>query len=539
MHQILEELLTWLRHVWRGRWLALAIAWLVCLVGWTVVTILPDEYESSARIYADTDRMLSPVFAGIGVARDRSSQLTVIEQTLLSGPNIDAVLRSGSLLPEGVTPDSVSARALASRIRAETEILVEERNFFGITYSDTDPALAQRVVQALLEAMTSSGIGTNREQLTAAAELINQQITAAKVELDAAEAELTRFQERNSDLVGSGDRFFRRLQAARTAVTDLRGEAALVRAERDELERQLAATPRTLVPTTPAGLPALSGRRGELAALRERLVELKSRYTPQHPDIVSTERTIARLENDLVVNPESAAPGPSNPTYERLRLQLAQARANAARVGSELEQAEARVEELSGKAQVVPEAEAEFRALNRDYDLLKENYEQLTKQRDSARIAGALESHTSQVDFRVIEPPSLPDRPSNPNRLLLLTAVLLIGLALGGGLAWLTGMVKEPFDSPKSLQAAFDLRVLGSVSQLRRREDRDGIFARTMAFAAGCCLLVVVLVGLVVAEEMRLVAPLRTPAPAVSAATQIPAEKEVSAPKFVEEVTKA
>jgi len=54
MQEVLEQVVGLIRHVWRGRWLALAIAWLICLIGWAVVSMIPDKFESQARLYVDT-----------------------------------------------------------------------------------------------------------------------------------------------------------------------------------------------------------------------------------------------------------------------------------------------------------------------------------------------------------------------------------------------------------------------------------------------------------------------------------------------------
>ena len=512
MHELLEQVLGFVRHVWRGRWLALAIAWLVCLVGWAVVSMIPDKYESSARVYADTESLLGPLMPGIAVTRNLESQLSLFEQTMLSGPNVDKIIAAAGLLPPGASLESAEARAASKAIRTGMQIEVEKRNFFGIRYEDRDPIAARKVVEGLLEVFTGTGVGPSQDDLQQAASFLEEQIAPAKAGLSDAEAALTRFQEENSDLVGAADRFFIRMQNARNAVTQLRGEVALVRAERDELERQLRSTPATLVPTGPTGALLQTGRQAELSALRTRLVELQGKYTPQHPDVVATSRAIARLEADLDANPQSRPSGPSNPTYERLRLQLAQARANAVRVESELEQAELQAEELRNKATVVPEAEAEFRSLTREYEHAKRNYEQIIQQRDSARIAGAFDARTNQVDFRVIEPASAPERPSSPNRLMLLGAVFVIGLGAGAAVALIIGLINAPFDNPRALHAAFDLRVLGTVSRLRRHRDRSQAIASTAAFAVGCVLLLVLLAGILAAERSSLVQPLRSDA---------------------------
>ncbi len=52
---------------WRNRWFAIGVTWLVCLAGWGVVAWLPDHYEASARLYVDSDAVLTPLLKGLAL----------------------------------------------------------------------------------------------------------------------------------------------------------------------------------------------------------------------------------------------------------------------------------------------------------------------------------------------------------------------------------------------------------------------------------------------------------------------------------------
>lgn len=59
MTSLFEELLSALHSVWHRRWLALAVAWGVCMLGWLVVALIPNAYESRARIFVQLDDALA------------------------------------------------------------------------------------------------------------------------------------------------------------------------------------------------------------------------------------------------------------------------------------------------------------------------------------------------------------------------------------------------------------------------------------------------------------------------------------------------
>jgi uncharacterized protein involved in exopolysaccharide biosynthesis len=50
----------YINAAWRRRWTGVIVAWLVCAGGWAAVAFIPNEYESSARLYVDADAVLLP-----------------------------------------------------------------------------------------------------------------------------------------------------------------------------------------------------------------------------------------------------------------------------------------------------------------------------------------------------------------------------------------------------------------------------------------------------------------------------------------------
>ena len=118
MTLILEELRAALWTVWNRRWLALAVAWGVCLLGWLVVALIPNTYQSEARLYVQLDDVLADQI-GIG-ADSRRNDIERIRQTLTSAVNFEKVVRStriGAVLAGG-RPANISARVGSGAPRA-------------------------------------------------------------------------------------------------------------------------------------------------------------------------------------------------------------------------------------------------------------------------------------------------------------------------------------------------------------------------------------------------------------------------------------
>jgi uncharacterized protein involved in exopolysaccharide biosynthesis len=148
---------------WRHRWPAMAVAWLVCGVGWGWVAAIPDQYEASARLYVDADAVLTPLLKGIAIDSALGSQLDVLQRTLLSRPNL-AHLVSATDLDLAVTGPA-DLEALEVRLASDIRIVPTTRNLFTISYRNHSPKLAFDVVQAILTTFIESKTGNNRSEM--------------------------------------------------------------------------------------------------------------------------------------------------------------------------------------------------------------------------------------------------------------------------------------------------------------------------------------------------------------------------------------
>ncbi|KAJ8138144.1 hypothetical protein OY671_008642, partial [Metschnikowia pulcherrima] len=81
MTNIYEEVRIALYGIWHRRWSASGIAWSVCLVGWVFVAMVPNSYESKARIFVQTDNVSSDQ---IGVGNDGKRDIERVRQTSTS-----------------------------------------------------------------------------------------------------------------------------------------------------------------------------------------------------------------------------------------------------------------------------------------------------------------------------------------------------------------------------------------------------------------------------------------------------------------------
>jgi uncharacterized protein involved in exopolysaccharide biosynthesis len=403
---------------------------------------------------------------------------------------------------------------------------------YVLSHTDSDPQLAARVVQALLNIFMESQLGTKRRDFAEAQSFINRQIADYERNLQTAEQRLAQFRQDNIDILPAAGSFASQASAAAQRRDQLQSDLADARVRRENLQSQLAETPPT-VQLSSAQAAAAGGRySGRIGELQQQIDQLRLRYTDEHPDIVALRRQIqllrsqgtnerraidAQTPRDTPAREprrESATPrdGPApreatapregtqrdaagtgrggttvpNTVYEQIRLRLADEETNVATLHRRLTDAEGEVERLHGLASRVPQVEAELANLNRDYNVIKTNYEALLARRESARIAQAADERTDALRFRIIDPPRVPTIPSAPNRTLLFAVVLVAGLAVGVVATALMAQLNESFWTPAQLREFFQFPVLGSVSYLSTIRQRRAHVAGNLAFVSLC-----------------------------------------------------
>lgn len=471
MEDVLRQLIAYLRGMWLYRWWGLAAAWLVGMVAAGAIYMLPDRYESTARIYVDTQSVLKPLMSGLAVQPNVDQQIAILSRTLISRPNIEKLIRMADL--DLTIKSNKDREELIVLLNKTLQIRGTGRdNLFTLSYEDTEPERAKRVVQSLVSIFVESGLGDKRKDTDSARRFIEEQIKSYEQRLDEAENRLKDFKIKNMHLMVGGKDYVS--QVGEVAAQLAAARLALREAEnsRNALQRQLAGEEPVLLPEAPVdrkvSIPEIDGR---IDALQKNLDGLLQRYTDAHPDVVGTRRIIEQLQEQKkaeVAARQDQGGGygdvNSNPVYQQMKLALADAEANVASLRARVTEYEARQAQLQDSAKLLPQIEAELAQLNRDYEVNKKNYETLVSRRESANMSVEMESSSGMAEFRLIDPPSVPLKPSAPNRILLMPlgggGALLFGLAL----TFVLSQLRPTFLDGRDLREVSGLPLLGTVS---------------------------------------------------------------------------
>jgi hypothetical protein len=185
-----------------------------------------------------------------------------------------------------------------------------------------------------------------------------------------------------------------------------------------------------------------------------------------------------------------------NAVYDQLKVKLIEADTNVISLQRQRDDAVRYRERLEKVQREQPGLIAEYQNMDRDYTVLRRNYEELLGRLQSANIAQAADTQADKVKLQIIDPPEIPRLPVAPNRMLLITGVLLGGLMTGAGLTVLFGQLDRSFSTVDELRN-LGLPVLGGISVLGLIPLRQRLMA-VLRFGAALAVLVCVYGGLVV-----------------------------------------
>ena len=502
MHDIVLRVLGELKGSWRFRWIAMALAWVVCLVGWAFVYTIPNTFKSEAIVYIDTTSALDPLLGDLTINNDVRSRVDLVTTAMLGRPQLQAVAEKTGMASRARTVRELDDVLVGLYRRTEiTNSTGRAKSVYTISYEDEDPHMAQMVVETMLNTFVQNSMGENRLDTENAQAFIKAQLEELELELTDAEQRLAEFKKMNvGRMPGEGGGYFSRLQTEMTELEKTQATLRQTTRRKEVLERQLKGE-------SPGLSAASAGVQSELdlriSANQSKLEEMQLRFTDKHPDVISVKETLAQLReqkeqqlNQLRDFPDAGVTS-DNPVYQNIQIELTNANVEIAELLERQDSHNRRIAEYRDLVDVLPEVEAELIRLTRDYDVRERQYQSLLGRLNVAELSQEAD-RSEDVQFRIIDPPIVQDKPVAPDRPLLLAAVLLAGLGSGGAGAFLINLLKPVFSDARTLRSIAGFPVLASVAafpNVDRRHVRILQFgAYGGALAALCFLFGIVLV---------------------------------------------
>jgi polysaccharide chain length determinant protein (PEP-CTERM system associated) len=345
---------------------------------------------------------------------------------------------------------------------------LNESTAFSLHYGNPDPVIAARVTEELAQLFLDYNRKTRTQRAEEAYDFLSSQSAQLEQTVKALDERIAEFKRRNpSALPEDAMRNEASLDRTQRDYDDVMAQVRAAEQRESSLSVQLSQLNPTLV-------GAVTDPRNNLADLQAKLAEAQQRYTPDHPTVKQLQRAIAKLL-------ETSGPGamegvvPDNPEYLRVRGELESARRDLAALRAQAARTRNDLGDYRSRLMRAPGLEPEYQQLQRERQVAQEQLEEARRKLRDAYFAQQFEAEQRGARYSLIRAPSVSDSPSSPNRLGYLLLGLVIGSALGFGLAIVVDVADAKVRGMEDVRLATQAPILAAVplmmnaDQLRRR----------------------------------------------------------------------
>lgn len=525
LHDVYQQIKSVAYGIWRKRWYMMATTWLICLVGWGLVSTMPYRYESSAQIYVDTEAILPTIVRGLGINIDVSRRIEAVKSQLVTRSNLESIIRRTEYLEQLSTSDSLMNQLVAD-MQSDIRVTALQGGLYSIKYEISDGRLSDRqraevarnVVNNLLAIFLEGGNESDKGSNATAQDFLDQQIKDYEDRLSAAETAHAKFKQDNIEYIGGQGSFLTRHDEAKEELRKTRNDIGEMNVTLTTLQEQIQNVPATI-------REAKSSRSrggGDDDPLQSRISDLQKKldqlralgYKDKHPDVRNLLLQITTLEEEQKTKQSqiaaelsaSAEAGKTsnyttetpNRLYEQLMFNIIDTRTKVKTLEQREIEQQKLVAEMEEKAKRVPEIEAQESQLQRDFAQLRSRYNDLLEKKQDLDLQVDVESSNETVSLRIVEQPNLPTRPSGPPRLLFMSGMLVFALMSGVGFALVLSVLRPVVLTVEQLRSQFDLNVLGNVSRSLSEEETRQRSVELLMFAGATAMLFVVFAGFVI-----------------------------------------
>lgn len=518
---------------------------LILLVGGLVALLLPAVYSSRAVILIEQQAIPSELVRST-ITSFADQRIQVISQRVMTSQNLTEIIEKYDLYREekktettaqvitrmrdDISLEMISAEVVDPRTGRPTEATIA----FEIKYRSKNPMLAQRVANELVSLYLNENIKTRNEIAADTASFLTEEATRLRKTVSDLEARLADFKGQNVEsrpeledvtraLMNRTDleiaEIDRQASSAAQQKIHLEGELARQRPYRT-LDTSGGGTPLARLQFMEAELAAAESRyaeshpdvirlRKEVEALRAeadpaaarkilqkqlgearaRLTSALEQYAPEHPDVATAERKVGLIKKKLDAIPADAEPVPDNPLYTSTKARLDAVNAELDSLAAKRALLAQKYEQALANLMKMPDAEAEYRAISREYETAVAKYREVTAKQMEAKMSESLEAERKGERFTLIEPPALPEEPAEPNRWAIGTLSLVMAIIGGFGCVGIAEAADTRIRGRHDIQQMLTAPPLATIPVVLNGTETSAANRRLVVFGAGALVL--------------------------------------------------
>lgn len=447
--------------VWRRKWLIVLPPILGALVGWAWVQRIPEEYEATTKILVVGQRVPKEILQST-VTSGPGEIIGSLKVLILSDRYLNDVVKGIGMVPEDATPEDRPQEFEKARneLRPRVRIDVDDRRFshFTISVMNEKRRFAKQAAERLADLFIEESKVLRKLQAEGTEGLVGNLLDERKSILKSIEDRLATFRKQHRGELPED-------QASNTTLiqtyrTQIEGITDQIRQRQGEIEVMRAQLENTDAIAGLVGVPGLGGDplTRDLQAARDELGQLLLRYSEQHPDVKRQRAELERLERELQNQISTGAGVDSDseisPNASPAEVRIALTRREISELERKRAELQDKVDERVRMVENAPAVQAQLNEILREYDEARGSVDELRKAREDAQQGREVEESGLGEQFKIQET-SAPWDPAYPNVPGWIFTGLLVGLAAGGGLAFVLEFFDPSLRSEETFRQSF------------------------------------------------------------------------------------
>ncbi len=476
---------------------------IVGLATYLVLMEVPNRYTSQTLVLIEQPQVPTTVVQPV-VTMALDERLASMKEEILSRARLEPVVSQFGLYSDTKMSADQKIAELQKGIDVKpVETMAETRASglpgFHVFVTLNNAKLAQLVCNQVTSMFTVES-GQNREQQAEnTSQFIDQTLVQAQQKLDDQDAKLAAFKQKHlNDMPDEQQANMSLLMSLNTqldgvtqALSRAQQEKAFTESQMSQLVNAAKNQQKGEIVANPNSLSQ------QLDKAEQDLATLESRYTEQYPEVIKKKTEVDNLKKQIAAigqdgatsankapgadspknaaaNSGTTAPGSTQPgadpavsaavmqlpQYQALRTELFSIEQTIREKTKQQDKLQTDIESYKSRVQMSPVVEAEYEALTRDHANALSFYNGLLKKHDDATMSKDLEHRQQGELFKILDSASLPDKPSSPNR------PLILGGGFGGGLALGIGIMLYLEFRDKSLRSDLDIALFLKIPTL-------------------------------------------------------------------------
>ena len=468
----------YLRLVIKHRWFIIIPVMITLILGLLLSLMLPRVYRTNTLILVQPSRVPANYVRSL-VTENLGDRVSSISQQILSRTNLEKIIDEFQLYSDPkyafmYLEDKLDD--LRKRISVRVTRARGSMDAFSITFEGQDPDKIVKVANALAAFFINENLKVREAHAVGTESFLEDELSSMRKRLERVEEAYklyrTSYMGELPEQLPTNLRILDRLQE-QLRIKDERLSQGQLRLAQLESQLSLLQNAQDF-----SSIQAVSPEINQLVELRRQLVELTTRYTEKHPDIIRLKEMIRDLEEKIERGEETANDGPNVLQEEQqrdrrrdLRQQLRSTRNEIRNLENDIEKIKAEVSVVQKRVEGTPKREQELMSLRRDYNNIQESYNSLLNRKLEAELAVNMERKQKGEQFRIVDPAKRPERAVSPNIVTLFVGSLAVGLGIGIGIILLIDFMDNTIHYKDEVETIAGLPVLAAIPVIEDRKD--------------------------------------------------------------------